>query len=443
MPTAKNATDRTDTTKPAAAGGPIGGPLSGPIDGMLTLQLDAMFTDRAFKDFLTAEIAAESATFSSPKELLNFISAKLAGVISSDPTALGFSPAEQFEAVGRYLRMVAENMEAYSANNKPNPDAVFWPDPTRGTGQSIFVVQPYLTPLNLIDKETPVGSAGSCFGEEIAFEFQKRGFNYVVTEREDTYGEGVFFAGYDPDTPYARFSANWGIMFNTPSFRQLAEKAFGRRELPKLLFEQDIGDGKVLYGDPFREGVFFGSEAAFDANHKKHIAAAREAFLKSEVFIITLGLNECWEFIPDGSVLSRSPRNADLMGLVRPKVLTAAENVENIQTFIDIIREHNPAMKLIISVSPIPFIATVRSKECHVVTANTHSKAVLRVAADELVRANKDVYYFPSYELVTTCMENPWADDHRHVSRETVGKVMGMFNAMFVKDGALLATVGD
>jgi len=35
-------------------------------------------------------------------------------------------------------------------------------------------------------------------------------------------------------------------------------------------------------------------------------------------------------------------------------------------------------------------------------------------------------------------MENPWAEDHRHVSRETVGKVMGMFNAMFVKDGALI-----
>ncbi|MEX2451998.1 MAG: GSCFA domain-containing protein, partial [Rhodospirillales bacterium] len=310
-------------------------------------------------------------------------------------------------------------------------------------GRSLFNIQPYLEPLNLIGKDTPVGSAGSCFGEEIAFEFQKRGFTYVITEREDTYGDGVFFAGYDPDTPYARFSANWGIMFNTPSFRQLAEKAFGLRSLPKLLFEQDLGNGKTLYGDPFREGVFFGSEAAFDANHEKHIAAARDAFLKSEIFIITLGLNECWELIADGSVFSRSPRTADLMGLVRPKVLSVRENVENIQAFIDIIRERNPAMKLIISVSPIPFVATVRSKECHVVTANTHSKAVLRVAADELVRANKDVYYFPSFELVTTCMENPWADDHRHVSRETVGKVMSLFNAMFVKDGALLETAGE
>jgi hypothetical protein len=93
-------------------------------------------------------------------------------------------------------------------------------------------------------------------------------------------------------------------------------------------------------------------------------------------------------------------------------------------------------------VSPIPFVATVRSQDHHVVEANTHSKAVLRVAADELVRANKDVFYFPSYELVTTCMENPWAEDQRHVSRETVAKVMGMFNAMYVKDGALIENNG-
>ena len=405
---------------------------------MLSMHLDAIFSDAAFKKFILADIAAEEVNIGSQKDLIGFISARLAELLSTNPETLGFTPSEQFEAINAHKRLVNENMMAYSANEKPNPDGVYWPNPTRGTGQSLFSILPYLKPLNIISKDTPVGSAGSCFGEEIAFEFQKRGFQYVVTEREDDYGEGVFFAGFDPEIPYARFSANWGIMFNSPSFRQLAEKAFGVRKLPRLLFEQDIDEDKKLFGDPFREGVFFSSQAAYDANQDKHIAAARDAFLKSDVFIITLGLNECWEVISDGSVLSRSPRSVEMMGLVRPKALTVQENVDNIQAFIDIIREHNPTMKLIISVSPIPFIATIRSKDYHVIEANTHSKAVLRIAADEIVRGNKDVFYFPSYELVTTCMENPWAEDHRHVSRETVSKVMGMFNNMFVKDGALI-----
>ncbi|MEL0106305.1 MAG: GSCFA domain-containing protein [Rhodospirillaceae bacterium] len=404
----------------------------------LAMHLNAIFSDDLFKKFILADIAAEKQTFDSQAELIGYISARLAELLSSEPKTLGFTPSEQFNAINAHQGRVKENLEAYRAAGKPNPDGIFWPDPTRDNGRSLFSTQPYLKSLNLIGKETPVGSAGSCFGEEIAFEFQKRGFNYVVTEREDDYGEGVFFAGFDANNPYARFSANWGIMFNTPSFRQLAEKAFGLRKMPRLLFEQEIDADRKLFGDPFREGVYFGSQEAFDANQEKHNAAAREAFLKCEVFIITLGLNECWELISDGTVLSRSPRNEEMMGLVSPKVLTVQENIDNVQTFINILREHNPGIKIIISVSPIPFVATVRSQAFHVIEANTHSKAVLRVAADELVRTNNDVYYFPSYELVTTCMENPWAEDHRHVSRETVGKVMGMFNAMFVKDGALI-----
>ena len=411
-------------------------------DEMLTMHLDAIFSDAAFKKFILKDIAAENISIDSQNDLIGFISARMAELISSDPATLGFTPSEQFDAINAHQRRVKDNIKTYSLDDKSNPDGVYWPNPTREAGQSIFNTLPYLKPLNLISKETPVGSAGSCFGEEIACAFQKNGFNYVVTEHEKHDGKGVFFSGYDSANPYSRFSANWGIIFNTPSFRQLAEKAFGLRTLPRVLFEQDLGGDKPLIGDPYREGVFFMSADAYDANQESHITAAREVFLKSEVMIITLGLNECWEFIPDGSVFSMSPRTAELMGLVRPKVLTVQENVENIQAFIDIIREHNPAMKLIISVSPIPFVATVRSQDHHVVEANTHSKAVLRVAADELVRANKDVFYFPSYELVTTCMENPWAEDQRHVSRETVAKVMGMFNAMYVKDGALIENNG-
>ena len=74
-----------------------------------------------------------------------------------------------------------------------------------------------------------------------------------------------------------------------------------------------------------------------------------------------------------------------------------------LQRFLDVIRAHNPDLQLIVSVSPIPFLATGRADKYHVVAANCLSKAVLRVAAEEIVKRNEGVYYFPSYELVTTC----------------------------------------
>jgi hypothetical protein len=74
----------------------------------------------------------------------------------------------------------------------------------------------------------------------------------------------------------------------------------------------------------------------------------------------------------------------------------------------------------------------VSRNEKHVVEANTHSKAVLRVAAEEFVSRNQGVHYFPSYELVTNGIERPWDADQRHVTPATVSRVMEMFHEMYV-----------
>jgi len=314
---------------------------------------------------------------------------------------------------------------------------VFWPNPKREPSRSIYDTLPYIQNLGLVTKETPVGSAGSCFAFEFAHSLQRRGFNYVVTETEaEDAAAGVYVDGYNPQNPYARFSANYGILFNTPSFRQLAEKAFDVRRPRRILVPSHLPVSKTekipIYVDPFRENVYFRTREAYENNYEKHMNAIREAFLRSEFFVVTLGLNECWEFVPDGSVLSRNPRELDLYPLIRRRVLSVEENVANIQTLIDIVRAHNPDFKLIISVSPIPFLATTRGHEQHVVVANSHSKAVLRVAAEELVKANRGVFYFPSYELVTVCTRNPWSPDGRHVTEETVERVMQLFDAQFV-----------
>lgn len=315
----------------------------------------------------------------------------------------------------------------YGKDNKPNPEGVFWPDPTRaGNTADLYQLMPFVNRFPFIKKTTPIGSAGSCFAFELSKQFQLEGFNYVVTERADDTSKGVIVDGHEPGAP-AKFCANYGIQFNTPSFRQLAEKAFNRREFIKILSQE----GPELFMDPYRENVFFTSPEAYLADYNEHIRAVREALMTCEVFIITLGLNECWEFIHDGSVMSRNPKHS-MYHLVRPKVLTLQENIDNIQTFLDIVRAHNPNFKLIISLSPIPFLATHQADHKHVVEANCHSKAVLRLAAEEIVKNNPNVFYLPSYELVTHCSRDAWTEDNRHVKEEVVQRVIQMFKGMFV-----------
>lgn len=327
-----------------------------------------------------------------------------------------------------YEESFKDSFNRYSADNKPNPSAIFWPDPSHPKHpQSKFEQLPFVQKHPIMDISTPIGSAGSCFAFEIASFFQKEGYNYVVTERNDDPNSGVLIDGYTPGDTIAKFCANYGILFNTPSFSQLAEKAFGLKSFNKLLIDSDSG----YYLDPYRENVLFKSPQAYMDDYDKHVMAVRESFLASKVFVVTLGLNECWQ-LHDGTVMSRNPR-PNMYHLVKHKTLTVAENVSHIQRFFDIIKHHNPEFKLIISVSPIPFLATGRAHEHHIITANCHSKATLRVAAEELVANNEDMYYLPSYELVTECMEDGWLEDHRHVKPETVAKVVDMFKQIFVQ----------
>lgn len=343
-----------------------------------------------------------------------------------EPTSLHIELYTKFLA---HKREVAENKRAYLPAGRSNPNAVFWPDPSvSGNNRSLFSELPVAKRTPIIDKNSKIVSAGSCFATEIAHYLIDNGYNYLVTE--DSGGREAKYEILDMDSQ-VNASAAWGIIFNTPSFRQLVEKAFDQRELPRIVWSQPH-KGENLFFDPFRENVAFRSLADYEENYPLHVAAARRAFEEMDVFIITLGLNEVWSFAADGSVFSRSPWRA-APSLIRRNILTVEENVDDLLKMADILRRFNPKVKIICTVSPVPLHATFRADDQHVVVANTHSKAVLRVAAEEFVRRCPGAYYFPSYEIVTVSTESPWAPDQRHVSRAAVEKVMAAFVDMYVK----------
>ena len=207
------------------------------------------------------------------------------------------------------------------------------------------------------------------------------------------------------------------------------------RRLPKLLWSQKV-NGQVEFRDPFREDVIFKSLAEYESSYDAHLAAARRALLEAQVFVLTLGMNEVWRIKGENVVFSRSPWRI-AAGVVERKVLTVEENVHELQQMLDLWRQHNSEVQLIVSVSPIPLHATFRGSEQHVVAANAHSKATLRLAAEEFCRRNRGVHYFPSYESVMYCTADAWQGDQRHVSPTAVDKVMQLFGRMFVKSASI------
>jgi tetratricopeptide (TPR) repeat protein len=90
---------------------------------------------------------------------------------------------------------------------------------------------------------------------------------------------------------------------------------------------------------------------------------------------------------------------------------------------LDLIKELNPDADILITVSPVPLDATFTDED--VITANLHSKSVLRSTVGEIVADNPKIGYFPSYESIMLTRDwSVYEADLRHVTDEAVGQLV-------------------
>ena len=100
------------------------------------------------------------------------------------------------------------------------------------------------------------------------------------------------------------------------------------------------------------------------------------------------------------------------------------EVVEDMLSAFSIIKSWNPDARFILTVSPVPLVATATIE--HVITATILSKSILRVAASEVCKAMSEVKYFPAYEIVTgpQAPKNSFEENRRDVSAISIENVM-------------------
>ena len=101
-----------------------------------------------------------------------------------------------------------------------------------------------------------------------------------------------------------------------------------------------------------------------------------------------------------------------------------SEVVEDMVKAFSIIKCLNPVARFVLTVSPVPLVATATTE--HVVTATILSKSILRVAASEVCRIMSDVKYFPAYEIVTgpQAVTSSFEDNRRDVTKIAIDEVM-------------------
>lgn len=282
-----------------------------------------------------------------------------------------------------------------------------------------------------IGAEDRVATMGSCFAQHLSRHLQGAGIDYLVTE-----SGGDLDPSERRERNFGIFSARYGNVYTVRQAVQLFDRAFGdwsSLEPPWALRSAVV--------DPFRpriEPEGFADADALEADRKIHLAAVRRVFEEATVLVLTLGLTEGWRSIRDGSVFPLAP------GVAGGEYDPAAYEFVNfdiwevradLEGLIARFRSVKPTGQVLLTVSPVPLVATFEPRP--VLVSTTYSKSVLRTAAEEASRNHDHVHYFPAFEIITSSVNGGryYADDLREVTGLGVRHVMRVFGRHYLGHG--------
>lgn len=300
-------------------------------------------------------------------------------------------------------------------------------------------VDPFMNVPFTIGVKDKVATAGSCFAQHIGRYLKKYGMNYWVAESAHPIIPEPIAVQFN----FGTFSARYGNIYTSRQLFQLFQRAFGDFNPQETCWTASNG----RFVDPFRPQIQPGgfiSKLELDADRKQHLETVRAMFEGCDIFIFTLGLTECWASRQDGAVYPLCPGVAG--GDFDPARyeflnLSVQDIMNDMNLFFEKLNEINARAKIILTVSPVPLIATAEKK--HVLAATIYSKSVLRVASEMLCRSRSNVAYFPSYEIITGSFSRGkyFAPDLRSVTEEGVEHVMRIFMKHFAGRNDLSASV--
>ena len=282
------------------------------------------------------------------------------------------------------------------------------------------------SPKFSISKDEPIATLGSCFAQHISRALMENGYTWFNAEPAPPRFPEALKAKFNYDV----FSARVGNVYTVALLRQWVRWAFG-----VCSPSAEVWHDRERFYDPFRPNIEpggFTSEEELLATRAQTLRALRSMFETTRVFVFTLGLTEAWVNRDDGSIYPTCP--GTLAGQFAPELhqfknYTYPEIYSDLSDVVRTIKEVNPNIKIILTVSPVPLVATASSN--HVLLATIHSKSTLRaIAGDAAVQMN-GIEYFPSYEIISSFPFRGafYEPNLRNVSNEGVAFVMRTFFA--------------
>jgi len=275
-----------------------------------------------------------------------------------------------------------------------------------------------------ITQATPIATAGSCFASHIGRALRLAGCNVLDAEPAPKSMSDDVAQRFG----YRQFSGRYGNIYTARQMRQLLEDVADGEADPAFIWAN-----RGRYRDAFRPRVEPGGLSSAEEvllHRDYHLERTSLMLRNAEVFVFTLGLTEAWEDIASGRIFPICPGVAG--GRFDParhrlRQFRHSDVLDDLRAIHRTLRRFNPAMRLLLTISPVPLTATASG--AHVLAASSQAKAILRAAVGEYVADTATADYFPSYEIVTSqACGGPWfAPNLRSVSPEGVERVMEIF----------------
>lgn len=240
-------------------------------------------------------------------------------------------------------------------------------------------------------------SFGSCFAQHVSRALAASGFNWTDFEPAPPFLSSEVARRYG----YGIYSARVENIYTLAALRQWLCWAF---EPDQADMSYWTGEGNRVLDPlrPFVEPDGFATEDEFLTARHRTFAALRDSVRQADVFIFTLGQTEAWLHKDRGLVYALCPGTQ--AGSFDPdqhifENFSFQKNRDDLEAVLDLLRRENPSIQVILTVSPVPLVATA-VPDSHAIVSNTYTKSVLRAVAGEAAAQHDNVDYFPSYELI-------------------------------------------
>ncbi len=247
-----------------------------------------------------------------------------------------------------------------------------------------------------IKPEDKIVTAGSCFAQHIGRALAERGYSWFDAEPAPPWLRGEDASAFN----YGIFSFRTGNIYTPKMLLQWLRLAFKDADAGELW------QANRRWFDPLRpviEPNGFAHRAELLDARRSTLAAIRTAVCEAQVFVFTLGLTESWRNVKTGMEYALCPGTVEGADFNSNEHVfhnaSVSEAAQYLDAAISLMRTHNESLKILLTVSPVPLVASASG--AHVLTATSHSKSVLRAVAGEAAMQHASVDYFPSYEIIT------------------------------------------